>query len=207
MDKPPMGDTRTKAERLADAEMLTGDDEARKKGTKAGGRYDQVQRDLAIYRAHLKSVSHYDLAEIYGITPQTVAGIVRRMRRENQRLSTMDPVEVVEELTSQVDAALSDLAAVAAKEKGSVRVTAITSRLNGLLAKGKWLQATGILPAQANELRVHLDGTNIAQQVIAVLNSRGLLDDPEVTKELLQATGVEPEVIDGWAEEMPLDDE
>jgi hypothetical protein len=129
------------------------------------------------------------------------------MRRENQRLSKMDPVEVVEELTSQVDAALSDLAAVAAKEKGSVRVTAITSRLNGLLAKGKWLQATGILPAQANELRVHLDGTNIAQQVIAVLNSRGLLDDPEVTKELLQATGVEPEVIDGWAEEMPLDDE
>lgn len=203
-----MGDRRTKAERLADAEaMLDAEAEQRKPGTKGGDRYDQVQRDIAIYRAHLKSVDHYDLAQIYGLHPRTISEIVRRMRRENQRLSKMDPIEVVEDLTAQVDAALSELAAVAAKEKGSVRVSAITNRLNGLLAKGKWLQATGILPAEAQELRVHLDGTNIAQQVIAVLDSRGMLDDPEVTKELLQATGVPAETIEGWAEEMPLEED
>jgi hypothetical protein len=208
MDKPPLGKRRSKAERLADAESVLEDDDLRgprDKGTKAGGRYDQVQRDLAIYRAHLKSVDHFDLAAIYGLSPKTIGEIVRRMRRENQRLSNMDPIEVVEEITAQIDAGLSELAAAAAKESGATKITAINNRINGLLAKAKWLQASGLLPKEPEEFRIQMDGDFVAAGVMSVLERRGLLDDPEVTRELMSVFGATPEdMIDAEVvEELP----
>lgn len=207
-----MGKRRSKAERLADAEAILGDDDLRgshEKGTKAGDRYEQVQRDLAIYRAHLKSVDHYDLAAIYGLSPKTIGEIVRRMRRENQRLSNMDPLEVVEEITAQIDAGLSELAAAAAKEKGATKISAINNRINGLLAKAKWLQASGLLPKEPEEFRIQMDGDFLAAGVMGVLERRGLLDDPEVTKELMGVFGASPDdMIDAEVvEELPPGEE
>lgn len=209
---PPIGKRRSKAERRADAEAILEGEELRgpnEKGTKGGDRYDQVQRDLAIYRAHLKSVDIYDLATIYGLTPDTVRGIVKRMRRENQRLSKMDPLEVVEEISSQIDSGLSELAAAAAKEKGSVKVTAINNRINGLLAKAKWLQASGLLPKEPEEFRIQMDGDYVATGVMAVLERRGLLNDPEVTKELMSVFGASPDdLIEAEVvEELPVGDD
>jgi hypothetical protein len=195
---PPTGRRRTKAERLADAEAILEADDLRgpnDKGTKAGDRYDQVQRDLQIYRAHLRNVDHYDLAQIYGITPKTVSEIVRRMKRENQRLSKMDPVEVVEEISAQIDSGLSELAAAAAREKGATKIAAINNRINGLLNKAKWLQASGLLPKEPEEFRIQMDGDYVAHGVMAVLEKRGMLSDPEVTRELLAVFGAEPEEI------------
>ena len=208
MDTPPTGKRRSKAQRKADAEAVLDADDLRgpsERGTKGGDRYEQVQRDLAIYRAHLKAVDTYDLAAIYGLTPDTVRGIIRRMRRENQRLSKMDPLEVVEEISSQIDAGLSELAAAAAKEKGSVKVAAINNRINGLLAKAKWLQASGLLPKEPEEFRIQMDGDFVAAGVMAVLERRGLLDDPEVTKELMGVFGASPDdLIDAEVvEELP----
>lgn len=211
MDQPPIGKRRSKAERRADAEAILDDADLRgphEKGTKAGDRYDQVQRDLAIYRAHLKTVDHYDLAAIYGLSPKTIGEIVRRMRRENQRLSKMDPIEVVEEITAQIDAGLSELAAAAAKEKGTAKITAINNRINGLLAKAKWLQASGLLPKEPEEFRIQMDGDYVAAGVMSVLERRGLLNDPEVTKDLMAVFGARPDdLIDAEVVELPAPEE
>jgi hypothetical protein len=117
------------------------------------------------------------------------------MKRENQRLSKMDPVEVVEEISAQIDSGLSELAAAAAREKGATKIAAINNRINGLLNKAKWLQASGLLPKEPEEFRIQMDGDYVATGVMAVLEKRGMLSDPEVTRELLAVFGAEPEEI------------
>jgi hypothetical protein len=87
------------------------------------------------------------------------------------------------------------LAAAAAREKGATKIAAINNRINGLLNKAKWLQASGLLPKEPEEFRIQMDGDYVAHGVMAVLEKRGMLSDPEVTRELLAVFGAEPEEI------------
>lgn len=161
-------------------------------------RYDQVQRDLEIYRAHLRSIDDYDLAATYGLSVETIRDIVRRWQDEGRRITRANPREVIDEITWQLDAAISEIAAVAAREEGSARVSAVIGRINALLQKGKWLQQVGVLPTEARELRVQLDAVSTAETIITVLEKRGILDE-ELTREIAAAVG---QPIDGEAEEV-----
>jgi len=161
-------------------------------------RYDQVQRDLEIYRAHLRSIDDYDLAATYGLSVETIRDIVRRWQDEGRRITRANPREVIDEITWQLDAAISEIAAVAAREEGSARVSAVIGRINALLQKGKWLQQVGVLPTEARELRVQLDAVSTAETIITVLEKRGILDE-DLTREIAAAVG---QPIDGEAEEV-----
>jgi hypothetical protein len=159
---------------------------------------------MEIYRAHLRGISHYDLAVTYGITPRTVTDIVRRTRQEGKRLSAYDPLEVVEELVDQIDAGISELAAVAAREKGSARVTAVTNRIRAIIDKGKWLQSSGLLPQSAREMTIKLDADQLAGAIMTTLDTKGLLT-PEITEAMMELMGVEPQdTFESEAEELPM---
>jgi hypothetical protein len=178
--------------------------EQSKPGTKGGDRFEQRERDMEIYRAHLRGISHYDLAVTYGITPRTVTDIVRRTRQEGKRLSAYDPLEVVEELVDQIDAGISELAAVAAREKGSARVTAVTNRIRAIIDKGKWLQSSGLLPQSAREMTIKLDADQLAGAIMTTLDTKGLLT-PEITEAMMELMGVEPQdTFESEAEELPM---
>ena len=197
-----MGRQRTAKERAADAQAVI-DQANRDAGELTPKTHtDIVARNLEIFRAHLRAIDTYDLAATYGLTPDTIRGIIRQQRSENQRLSRMNPVEVVEELTSQIDGGISELAGIAAQSKGSVRVSAVTARINAIFQKGKWLQSAGILPQQAEELRIQIDASNMAQGIMTVLENNGLLT-PELIDEITQhLPGTD--VVDGEAVEIPV---
>jgi hypothetical protein len=184
--KPTWPEGRTEAQRAEDTQVVLADLEAERGGQAPGT--DRVERDLSIFRANLRGIDVYDLAATYDLSPDHVRRIIKKQRRENQRLSQMDPVEVVEELTSQIDAGISEIAAVAAREKGSVRVTAVLGRINALIQKGKWLQSAGILPEEAGQLRVQIEAGNLAQNIFQVLERRGLVDD-DLLAEIYAQTG------------------
>lgn len=209
METPPTGKRRTKAERKADTEAVLDELRAEQSqmGTKGGDRWEQRERDMTIYRAHLRSISNTDLAIAYGLHPRTVAEIVRRCRQEGQRLSDRDPVEVAEEMVEQIEAGISELASAASKEKGAVRVTAITNRIKAIIDKGKWMQSSGLLPQSAQEMNIRIDADQLATGILDTLDSRGLLT-PEVAEAMMEVLNIAPqETFDSTAEELPLLDE
>lgn len=165
---------------------------------------ENVERDLQIFRAHLRGIDAYDLAVTYQLTPSRIRQIVREQKRESQRLSTMNPVEVVEDMAAQVDAGISELARAAADNKGSVKVSAIMGRINATMAKGRWLQDMGILPKEATELNVRIESGAMVAAVLGALESRGLLT-PELMEEIhaqLPGGGSLEDAIDGEAYEI-----
>ena len=208
MDTPPLGKRRTKAQRQADADAVLEEirEEQSQMGTKGGDRWEQRERDMTIYRAAMRGVGHVDLAITYGLSPRTVSDIVRRCRQEGQRLTKRDPVEVIEETVEQIEAGISELAATASREKGAVRVTAITNRVRLIIDKGKWMQSSGILPQTAQEMNIRIDTDQLANGILDTLDARGLLT-PEVTEAMMEVMGIEPqETFDSTAEELPLDE-
>lgn len=207
MDKPPpLGKRRSKAQRKADTEEVLNEirEEQGQMGTKGGDRWEQRERDLTIFRAHMRGISHVDLAVTYGLHPRTVTDIVRRCRQEGARLTDRDPVEVIEETVDQIEAGISELAATASKEKGAVRVTAITNRIRAIIDKGKWMQSSGILPQTAQEMNIRIDADQLANGIMDTLDARGLLT-PEVAEAMMEVLGIKPvETFDSTAEELPL---
>jgi hypothetical protein len=202
MEKPPTGKPRTKAQREKDTADVIADLGPSDKGAKGGDRYEHVQRDIEIYRAHLRGIDRYDLAQTYGLTPDTVTRIVKGMRDQGTRISELDPVEVIEDIAAQIDAGISEIAAVAAREKGSVRVSAVLGRINALIQKGKWLQQAGVLPQEAQELNVHVSQQNLSRQIYEALERENMLT-PELIRVLASAAGQADKVLAGTAEELP----
>jgi len=201
-DIPEQGKRRSRAESRAAAEetieRLAG--EPTDKYLSAGRKMELVERDLLIWRAHLNCVDDFDLGASFDLSPAHVRKIIARQRRENLRLSQRDPVEVVEELSDKIDAAISELSQAGGKETGSVRITAIMGRINSLIQKGKWLQSAGLLPQEASELRVHMTASNMAQNILTVLEERDLLT-PELMQDIHLGLG-QGDIIDAEGEEM-----
>lgn len=202
-DVPEQGKRRSRAERLEGAEQIV---EKLEQELPLQGKERKLQeRNLTIWRAHLNCVSDYDLAATFDLTPRMIGNIIREQRKNNRRLSQRDPVEVVEEISEKIDAAISELALAAASEKGSVKVTAIMGRINSLIQKGKWLQSAGLLPQEASELRVHMTASNMAQNILTVLEDRGMLT-PELMAEIHAGLGqgdiVDADVVEDEDDEM-----
>lgn len=188
----------TAADRQANAQVIL-DEITQEVG---GGPSDpaKLERNLTIMRMHLRSVDKYDIGQLYGLHPETVRRIIAEMRRETQRLSKADPLEVVEEITMQIDAGISEIASIATKEKGSVRVTAVLGRINALIAKGRWLQSSGILPEKPSEMRLTIDTDAMMETVLDLLDERKVLS-PELLNDIHKALG-KGDIIDATAEEV-----
>jgi len=165
---------RTKAQRVEDTKKVA---KAGDKGPREGGRYDQVQRDIEIYRAHLRGISDYDLAATYALTVPTVREIIKGVRAEGPRLTRANPLDVIEAMTAQIDAGISELAALAAREKGTARVNAVTARIRALFDKAKFLQSVGVLPSEAQEVRVQINILDLAERLTDILERHDLLTD------------------------------
>lgn len=166
---------------------------------------ERVERDLDIFRAHLRGIDARDLAHSYQLGVSTIYAIFTEQRAQARRLSQENPIDVVEEITAQIDAAISELAAIGAREKGMVRVRAVLGRINALMQKGKWLQAAGVLPREPEQLRVRIDGMQMAQGVIDVLDRNGLLT-PKLMREIYAEVGggdIDADVIEEDPAELP----
>jgi hypothetical protein len=196
----PFGDSRSEEQRLADSRRIVeqAEDEARQMGVTMDSvgsgpeghmsDQDRLRRNTLIFRSSLRGVDTYDLASIYELHPRTIQEIVKQQRRESHRVSERNPLEVAEELLEQIDAGISEIASVASKETGSVRVTAILGRINALLQKAKWMQSAGILPETAREMKIHIDIDNMGSNLMEILERRGLLT-AELAEEIAGTMG------------------
>lgn len=198
--KPEGGKPETKAQR---AKRLDG-----QRGRPEGSGItpaEQMQRDLNLFQAHLNCVSVPDLCQMYQLKPTRIRQIIKTQSREYQRLRDRNPVDVVEEATDQINQGLSQLAAAASQENGHARVTAIIARIDRIIAKMKWLQSTGVIPEKAAELRIQVDGMNMAQNVLSVLERNDLLT-PDLMREIHAEIGggdIDADVVDVEGEELP----
>lgn len=151
---------------------------------------ERVGRNLQIWRLWLDGTDVPTLAETYGLAQGTVQNILTTMRSDAQRLSSMKGIDVVEEWVLKNRAGIGQLARVAAAEKGATKVTAINSRLAREDKLLEVLQSVGLLPHDLGNLRVELDGIELANRMLDVLDRQGVLT---------------PELMDAIAEEFPSD--
>jgi hypothetical protein len=196
-EKPkPRQRRRTRAQRAKDAEAVIKDGPG-PPGPR-GNRYEQVQRDIEIYRASLRGLSDYDLAVTYDLDPRTVRAIVNAIQAEGPRITKANPLNVIDQTVAQLDAGISELAAEAARNKGAVRVTAVTNRLRAIFDKAKFLQSVGVLPSEAQVMRVQIDALGLAERLVDLLEQHGLL-----TPELRDAINTEfADVLEGAGREI-----
>jgi hypothetical protein len=147
-----------------------------------GDAYSKVQRDIDVFRAHLRGLDTYDIAAAYQLHPKTVQEIVRGMRSEHRRITNANPMEVIEELTMQIDAGISELATQATKNKGAVRVNAVVARIRAIFQKADFLQEVGVLPKSADTLRIQFEAAGFVERLLDMLERKGLLDDELVAE-------------------------
>lgn len=185
----------------AEAESPNGDS----RGGPEGDAYAKVQRDIDVFRAHLRGLDTYDISATYELHPQTVREIVRKMRAEHRRMTTTNPVEVIEELTMQIDAGISELATRAAREKGAVRVNAVVARLRAIFQKADFLQEVGVLPKSADTLRIQFEAAGFVERLLEMLDRRGMLTDDlmaEVEKTFADSGGLQIDLAEDEVEDV-----
>jgi len=138
---------------------------------------ENYQRNLEIYRAHLRALDNYDLAATYGLSVKQIERIITEMRKDARRITKSNPLEVIDEVTRQIDSGISEIAAVAARETGSARVTAVLGRINAILNKARWLQKVGVIPTEPETMRVQIDAVALGERLMMALDKKGALDE------------------------------
>lgn len=162
-------DPRTEAERTQAAKDLLDEVKEHERGPSSGNRLEQVQRDTEIFRAAMRGLQPETLAPAYGLQASTVREIIKRMGKEARRISDQDPAEILQEHIWMLDAAIDELAAIAAKEKGSARVAAIRARLDAMRDKVQTLQSVGYLPYDLGMLGVRIEVKALYEAIWSVL--------------------------------------
>lgn len=205
--KPRSADKRTKAKRAADAkavvasaaEELNLDPNIGEDG-KPMTAHERHERNLNIFRASLRGTDIYDLAQIYSLHPGTVQEIINGCKVEGQRLSDTNPLTVIEDWIMRNAAGISELAALGAREKGSARIGAITARLGREDKHLEVLQAIGLLPHDLGEMRQQLNGIQLANRMLDILDEANLL-----TPDLMDRIAIEfkGSTVEGIATEVP----
>lgn len=162
-------------------EVAVVDDE--KTGRRAMTALEITQRNGQIFRSWLRGLRVETLAETYGLKPRAIEKILAQWKEHGGAVIAQDPMQIIEDHVLRLDAVVDELAAVAAKEKGSGRVAAIRARLEAMKAKIEFLQQVKILPQDLGTIGVQIDLRAVGLLLYEALEKRGLAE-PELMAEL-----------------------
>lgn len=142
-----------------------------------------TQRNGQIFRSWLRGLQPETLAETYGLKPRAIEKIIAEWKKAGGTVIGQDPMQIIEDHVLRLDSIVDELAAVAAKEKGSGRVGAIRARLEAMTKKIEFLQQVKILPQDLGTIGVQIDLRAIGLLLYEALERRGLAE-PELLGEL-----------------------
>jgi hypothetical protein len=165
---------------LADEVAVVDDKETGRRSMTA---LEITQRNGQIFRSWLRGLRVETLAETYGLKPRAIEKILAQWKEHGGAVIGQDPMQIIEDHVLRLDAVVDELAAVAAKEKGSGRVAAIRARLEAMKAKIEFLQQVKILPQDLGTIGVQIDLRAVGLLLYEALEKRGLAE-PELMGEL-----------------------
>lgn len=132
-----------------------------------------VRRNVEMVRKADRGVRYPTLAAEYGLTENTVGQIVRRYRADRRKL--LDEDEMVDHVNSTLasyDQAIEDLALLRIPEEHPAAIVgALRLKLDTIRAKWELLQAIGYVPQNLSHIRVQLEASDVANEVVAVLDA------------------------------------
>lgn len=134
-------------------------------------------RNQEIIRQVVRRRPKAAIAAEFNITPRAVNDVVEKWRRERPQLSKRDPVEIVEDMLAEYQAAMDDLGEVALSTTyDAVKVGAIRQRMACMRDMRELMQETGTLPKDLGQLKLSLELNVIAERFMLVLSQH---DAPE----------------------------
>lgn len=165
---------------LPDEVLETGDEETGRRSMTA---LEITQRNGQIFRSWLRGLQPPTLAETYGLKPRAIERILAEWKKHGGSVIGQDPMEIIEDHVLRIDSIVDELAAVAAKEKGSGRVSAIRARLEAMTKKIEFLQQVKILPQDLGTIGVQIDLRAVGLLLYEALEKRNLAE-PDLLDEL-----------------------
>lgn len=164
----------------------------------------RVKRDASIIQLIKRGITPDQAGAPFGLTRRQVQRIVRQYENEAPDLSELDPGSLVRQTLWNYEAAIEELALLAAKtDHGPTKVGAIRVRLEALRGRLELLQSVGAVPHDLGQIRVIDDAQATARQILNVFDH---YDIPEEVRFAIVDVieGREPELNghDGEADEI-----
>jgi hypothetical protein len=147
---------------------------------------ERSERNLRIVEDRARGLGWSRIARNHDVTDRHARRIVAEYRESEPSLLERDPVEVVEETLAAYEAAIDDLADLAAEtDHDSTRLGAIKARLDVHHARIDLLRTVGVLPRDLGAVGVVLDARRIAVRLTEVLGRDGVSES--VRSDILDA--------------------
>jgi hypothetical protein len=154
-----------------------------------------------LFQAWAAGISRVRIAQSFGCSTQEVDAAVEVGKAARPSLLSQNPRELFEEFVIRAECLREDLAVLASKEVGSVRLRAIAARFNVEQYVFELYQAAGLVP-RLRDLRIVLNGVQAADVILEVLDRNDLLTD-EVADELQARFEQTDWILDGEGNEAP----
>ena len=138
----------------------------------------RARRDVQIINLLRRGITVERVAAQFALTTRAVRYIRQKYRDEQPDLSELDPTEVVRETLDGYEAAIEELALIAAgAEHDATKVGAIRTRLEAIRGRIEMLQSVGAVPHDLGQIRVIEDVRESARQVIQVFREFNVPED------------------------------
>jgi uncharacterized protein (DUF433 family) len=138
-----------------------------------------------VFRTWARGVSPEATASLFGLSLAEVKEIIRSQSERDERPSQADPERVFTEHRIRVDAVVEELAIIASKERGLIRVKAIEARFRALLHKWDLQQAVGIVPSDLGGWRARLDAHRVSAKLLEIFDEYEL--ESEIRHDVVDA--------------------
>jgi acetolactate synthase small subunit len=162
---------------------------------------ERVQRHAEIAEAVLRGLAVKQVARTYNVSERHVYRVMADYRSSQPKLRDINPVQVVEDRLMMLQAAAEEYALIAQTTTNeTLRVNAITKRLDAYQQATELMQAAGVMPNNLGTINVAIDVKRVAQRIVNAVEEFGLGE--EQTNKLLEViTGQVIDVGDDAVEE------
>lgn len=156
---------------------------------------ERLKRDAAIIQLLKRGISPEQVGAQFALTARTVRRIKARWREAEPGVAEIDATEIVQATLDNYEAAIEELAIVAARTTNpGAKVGAVKVRLEALRGRIELLQAVGVVPHDLGQLRVIDDAQDVARRIAEVFNAYGISEDAQMAV---------VDVIEGRAPQIP----
>lgn len=150
-------------------------------------RRQKQNRDAEVYAARRRGVSWSAIEQRHGISERQGRRIVDRIAARRPAIE-LDPDEVVRELLAHYAQAVEDLALLIDSPNDTVRVAAITRRVEIVERRVLTLRELGLLPADWRRWHRDLDGRVLFSRMVEILRRLQLFPATSLTSSRRSST-------------------
>jgi hypothetical protein len=142
-----------------------------------------------IFRASMRGLGDRSVARMFQLPVSSVREILRQERAKEEDPLKADTAEAVRSEVFQLDAIIEDLAGIASREKGYLRLRATELRFRVMRERAQLQRALVGLPHGVRPLRTEAEIDQLVDALLDVLDEREML-----TEEIVEAVGkaIEP---------------